>query len=231
MSSKDPRAARSCVRSFSGPLLLVGLFAAVPTDARVSPVVPKTAGTSDVAKTKVVFFAPCLIFEKLQNESPLDPAKFQVEALVQRLSAAGEEYLRSKDYQVVPADEYKEAETTALIAKLKLSACRIARGSVTTEARANMAEFAGHTGPVLLFAELLRIRTGDKAYWSPLTGSLGASQSETLMTAALVDPSSGTVVWKNEILIRKVVKPDSKDNELDKTLGLLFANSSSVTAH
>ena len=184
-----------------------------------------------MVKSKVALFAPCLVFEKLQNEAPLDPAKFQADALAQRLSVAGQEYLRTKNYETMPVADYKEEEAAALIAKLKPSACRIARGSLTTEARSNMAEFASHAGPVLLFAEFLRIRTGDKAYWSPITGGLGPSQSETLMTAALIDPNSGTVVWKNEILVRKVVKPDSKDNELDKALALLFASSSAVPVH
>jgi hypothetical protein len=49
---------------------------------------------------------------------------------------------------------------------------------------------------------------------------MSPGQSETLLAVALIDPAKGTVIWKNELLVRKVLKPDSE--ELQKALLELY---------
>ncbi len=62
---------------------------------------------------------------------------------------------------------------------------------------------------------------GAKGYYGPsLGGAMWPGQSETLLAVALIDPANGTVVWKNELLVRKVLKPGSE--ELEKALLELY---------
>ncbi len=176
-----------------------------------------TAGTTE---RNALILAPSLIFEKLQDESPLDPAKFGAAALEKRLSAAANECLLSKGFNILAATNFPP-EVATLIGKLQPMAGRAARGSLTAGSRAALADLASGLGPALILAQYLRVRVGGKWSWDPLYGDIRSSQMETLLAAALIDPANGTVVWKNEILARKVLSPDSKD--LKDALSALYA--------
>lgn len=176
--------------------------------------------SSSVANKSVLLLSPILAFEKLQDESPLDPARFDSAVLGQRLSSAGEEYLRSKGFIVVDSLN-APTEATTSIAKLQPIAGKLARGSLTAESRKILAEAANGLGSSLILAQYLRVRVGAKGYYGPsMGGQISPGQSETLLASALIDPARGEVAWKNEVLVRKILKPESKD--MDVALSALY---------
>lgn len=178
-----------------------------------------SSGTKDAA---VVLLVPELVFEKLRDESRLDPAKFGNADLARELSTAGQQYLRAKGFKITPPASIAPGAATC-IAKLQPMAGRLARGSLTTELRAMLADLARQQGSVLIFAQFLRVRVGAKAtYIEPISGQIRSGESQTVLATALIDPMAGTVVWKNEILVRKILRPDSKDFE--RSLSALYAS-------
>ena len=206
--------------------LLLRTFVATLTIAIV-PITPASptqeTATTGVSEKSVLLLTPRLVFEKLQDESPLDPDKFGSTALGEQLTVAGEHYLHSKGFGInVAATTLPEAATS--IEKLQPMTGRLARGSLTPELRTTLAEVANRVGPSLILAQYLRVRVGVKGYYGPsLAGAMSPGQSETLLAVALIDPAKGMVVWKNELLARKVLKPGSE--ELEKALSVLYGSS------
>ena len=187
---------------------------------------PQEIVATDSNDKRVLLVAPCLVFEKLRDESPLDPAKFSGAALGQELSAAGEEYLRSKGFGVLLAASVPPAAAT-LIETLQPMACRLARGFLTADSRTTLTDLARQEGPALIFAQYLRVRLGGSGYWGPsLSGQIAPGQVETLLAAAFIDPVGGTIVWKNEVLVRKILRPGSKD--LEKARSALYKKSGKI---
>jgi hypothetical protein len=185
--------------------------------------IAQSAATTDAPKRSVIVLQPSLVFERLQDESPLDPAKFGGPELARQLIEAGEQNLRNKGFGILAAADYTP-QTAISVGKLTPMTGRIARGSLTEASRATMADLAGAgQRPMLLFAQFLRIRVGSKSgYWNPVSGAIGSSQLETVLAAALVDPANGTIAWKNEVLVRKILAPGSKD--LTEALSTLYAS-------
>ncbi len=184
---------------------------------------PQDRAATAGSEKSVLLLPPCLVFEKLQDESPLDPAKFGSTDLGQQLTVAGKRYLRSKGFEInVAATTLPDVAT--LVEKLQPMSGRLARGSLTLELRTMLAEIAKRVGPSLILAQYLRVRVGAKGYYGPsLSGAMWPGQSETLLAVALIDPAKGMVVWKSEFLVRKVLKSDSE--ELAKALSTLYGAS------
>jgi hypothetical protein len=204
--------------------LLIVAGVVVVLAVAVIPIVAMAQGsaTNDAPKPRVVVLPPSLVFEKLQDESPLDAAKFGGPELAKQLMEAGEQNLRNKGLGILASTDYLP-QTADSVGKLIPMTGRIARGSLTEASRAAMADLAGSgQGPTLLFAQFLRIRVGSKnGYWNPINGAIGSGQLETVLAAALVDPANGTIVWKNEVLVRKILAPGSRD--LTEALSALYA--------
>lgn len=198
------------------------MMATIALNTFVSIAMAQGATALDAPKRSVVVLPPSLAFEKLQDETPLDPAKFGGPELAKQLMEAGEQNLRSKGFGILASADY-HPQTASSVEKLIPMTGRIARGSLTESTHAAMAELAGSgQGPVLLFAQFLRIRVGSKSgYWNPVSGAIGSGQVETVLAAALVDPTNGTIVWKNEILVRKILAPGSRD--LTEAMSALYA--------
>jgi hypothetical protein len=198
------------VKAVSSTIALI-LFSSIATAQQVP--------TSGTAERNALVLAPNLVFEKLQDESPLDPARFGGATLEKQLSEAGGQYLRSKGFSILAAANYS-TETARLIGKLQPMAGRIARGSMTADAGAVLADAANGLGKAFILAQYMRVRVGSKGSWNPISGAITSGQVETMLAAALIDPAEGAIVWKNEILVRKVLLPDSKN--LAEALSALY---------
>lgn len=136
------------------------------------------------------------------------------------MSAAADQYLHSKGFDVLAATNLPPG-VDALIAKLQPMAGRVARGSMTEGSQAALADLGGRLGSASMLAQYLRVRVGGKGSLNPIDGAITSGQRETLLAAALIRPAAGTVVWKHEVLIRKVLSPGSK--ELKEALGALYS--------
>jgi hypothetical protein len=199
------------VASFAGPcwlrmlmsVAIVLILAAPGNMAQEKP----TAGTTE---RRVLLLAPYLAFEKLQDESALDPGKFGDAALGNELSAAVSLNLRSNGFEILAATNLP-AEADTLVGKLQPVAGRVARGSISGDSQVVLTDLTNKLGSAWILAQYLRVRVGGKGWWNPINGAIASGQSETLLAAALIRPEGGTVYWKNEILVRKVLTPGSKD--------------------
>ncbi len=180
------------------------------------------AAAPDAQKRSVVVLPPSLAFEKLLDETPLDPAKFGGPELAKQLMDAGEQNLRSKGLEILDPADYSPRMASS-VEKLIPMTGQIARGSLTETSQGAMSELAGSgQGPMLVFTQFLRIRVGSKSgYWNPVSGAIGSGQVETVLAATLIDPANGTIVWKNEVFVRKILAPGSKD--LAEALSALYA--------
>src|SRR5580658_2772503 len=102
----------------------------------------------------VLILPPSLVFEKLQDETPLDAAKFGSTGLAKDLSDFGDKRLRLKGLSVVRIEELPPG-LAAVCGKLGPPTGQLARGSLTTDARSTLGLFANSKGPDLLLAQYL----------------------------------------------------------------------------
>ncbi len=169
---------------------------------------------------KVLILGPELAFEKIQDQSPLDPEQFGGANAERQLAVAADRVLRSKGFSIV-VPEKLPIDAAELESKLRPLTGRLGRASLAADSQASLAEIAQHLDGALIFAQYFRARIGAKGWYSPISGELRSGQNQTLVAAALIDPASGTVVWKNEVLVRKILSANPVD--LEKAMTTLYA--------
>ncbi len=135
-------------------------IAIVPT----APATPtQGSATTGVNERSVLLLTPCLVFEKLKDESPLDPVKFGGTALGEQITIAGESNLRSKGFGINVAVTIPPLAAIS-IEKLQSMTGRLARGSLNPELRTTLGEVANRFSGALILAQYLRVRVGAKGY-------------------------------------------------------------------
>jgi len=203
-------------------------FAALPSASMAQPILESRAQAAPDAPKRVLLLVPCMDFELLKSEAPLDPKKFDGTALAEEMASAAEHFLRSQGLVIV-AEDGLPRESVESIQMVQREAGRLARGFRIEELRPALAKLADRLGARLLLAQYLRVRVGSKGYWEPLSGAIGPGQSETLLVASLIDPAAGQVVWSNKLLVRKVLRPRSPD--MERSMASLFGPPVELLTH
>lgn len=201
--------------------------ASPPPAAQQSAVKP---GATDNTSRRVLLLSPCIKFESLQDETPLDSARFDSKSLTQQMTKTAEQRLQAEGFKVISLDtSFQEASISS--GKISRESCIVARDYKGKESIPALAELSQQVHSDLILALYLRVRVGGKGVWETavVSGGFTPGQSETFLAAALVDPAKDEANWKNQVLERKILKPES--DSMKRALDALFASMTRSLTH
>jgi hypothetical protein len=190
------------------------------------PATQNTApGTPEAAKPaspgyEVIILEPVVRFENIKDESvPPDYAGANG-VFVNRLVDTAKNEVESRKLGVAKPEAFTEPSTAEQCKQLEPLSSRLARGIVNDEAKEILSRLAAINDRDVLLVQSMRVKLGPGRSWDQFTGAITSAMNSTVLHAALVSCKTGQVLWKNEVLVRKVMKPDSP--AFIKTLGLLY---------
>ena len=73
-----------------------------------------------------------------------------------------------------------------------------------------------------ILAVYLKVKVGAGGYWNPYTGQIASGTSYARLKAVLIETEKGKALWKNEVQLREIPKPD--DPDFRQAINLLFQN-------
>jgi len=197
-------------------LIAISILTACPLLAAQQTSVPIPHGS------EVIVIAPRVTIEMLvpspaaknAGELPYEPSL--VNAATGQLSSKG--YLPIQQEKLMAADP---AFKTPLDELWPLES-RLARGAINDDGLKALGDIDKMAEGRLILVQFMRITLGSGAEWgdSPTGTNAKGAMSSMLVQAALLSPSSRSVLWKNEIMERSVYRAGS--DKYEKLLSRLY---------
>jgi hypothetical protein len=175
-----------------------------------APPVPST--TEIPPNTRILILQPLLRFEEIQTEIVRSESEYDALFKAQLLLGAKKE-LETKAYEVAEAVDPAFEQLHAL-------SYRLARGIVPEEAKGILNSIASPDENSVVLAQYLRVKVGPGGFWNSYTGEIHSTMSTMLLDVALISCRDGQILWTNEVLLRNLVAPESK--EFLETIKLAF---------
>jgi hypothetical protein len=176
----------------------------------------QTSNDSPPASAKVIILQPQVVFEQLTNKSVLTQNVTFESALTNAATAS----LSARKYTVVTLESLQQVDAIDLLKQLQPLTSRLARGAINDEAQQTLRYLAAFPDDYLILVQFMRVKEGPGGSWNPYSGAITSSMSSTLLQASLISTHTGQVVWKNEVLERKVFR--ANDPNFAKYLDLLY---------
>lgn len=188
---------------FAASLSLLAGCATTPTI--VPPPVAKMPLPADM---KVWIIEPKISREDTASGSPaFEPAS---QPLAADLAARAAAALRARGCTVVNGPE-ASPDLASSASAMAGQSDQLLRRFIPAEATALLRSFAAeHPGEVLL-VQSMKIKTGPRGSWDPMSGAITSAMNSTLMRAAIVDPRTAQELWSNEVYLRALPDPNNKD--------------------
>jgi len=172
--------------------------------------------------TKVFILHPLLRFERIQDEMPLDGSQYHAKALEAKLKSIYESTLKSRSIGIVAPGSRKAIITSGLSKELRKKMPKLSRGMMDSATRDLLHSFAQYDENINLFVNYIDVKVGSTGSWDPNSGAITSDNSRSLLRSALVNCTTGKVLWKGEVLLREV--PELSSERFAESLDLLFTD-------
>jgi len=166
-----------------------------------------------------VFVSPALIkFERLHDEAPLDASAYQGKAIEIRLGSVSRSMIRKRKITIVTPD----IEASTLPTEIREKLPKWSRGIIDAQSTSLLQSLAFHDANMAILANYIDAKVGSRGTWDPNSGAITSDNSRSVFRSALLDCTTGQLLWKGEILLRELPKLTSK--RFTESLDLLFLN-------
>jgi hypothetical protein len=176
------------------------------------------------ASARVWVLVPKLTFERVENESALDPSAYRGPEVAKVLTDSGLAALKSKgigDARTV-VESNVQAELKAQAEQASASAQRLFLPTPDRQVLQAIQKLGGADKGVAVLVQYTRVKVGPGGWFDPvLSGDYRTSASSTHLRAALVNCQNGGILWQNSVLLREV--PRAESPELTKALQQLYS--------
>jgi hypothetical protein len=199
-----------------GPIALFGACTTVPvtTSPTFQPAVEVPP------ETRILVISPLLRFESVQTEAVLPPSEYYGQAFEQQLIAWAKKEATARAFEVAEPASPDVVPAASACEQLTAQSNKLARGIVADEAKPSLDSIASVNANYAVLVQYLRVKIGPGGSWNSYTGEITSTMSNMLIDAALVSSRDGRVLWKNEVLLRNLAMPNSK--EFMQSLSLIY---------
>lgn len=177
-------------------LIVIFSAAYLPAEAQ-----ERQVAQSVLATQNVIILPPQVVSERLSENSaanePVDGA------FATALTGVANSSLASRRYTALTQESLPDPNAISLLKQLEPLTSRLARGAINDDAQQILARIGTLPGNYLILVQFMKIKKGSGGTYDPWSGAITSGMSSTLFQAALISPSTGRVVWKNEVLERK----------------------------
>ncbi len=179
-----------------------------------------TAQSPTEAAQTVIVLSPGVSTELLTaNSKPRKTGEAPFEPI---LAEAAQRHLKAQGFTLQDPNSLPDPALAGAVAQLQPFLSRLARGAFSDEVQQALAGLAALPGDRLVFAQVMKVKEGPGGSWNSMTGQITTQMSSTVLQAALINPRTGRVLWKNEELERKVFR--SSDPHFARLLENLYAS-------
>ena len=156
---------------------------------------------------------PSIRYESIENEKELDAAAFKAENMSTEVAQKVQVILVAKGFNAHIDTQFIEVKYADFL-----------RNPLPQTVQNTLLRLANDSSTVAssLFILDMKVKVGQSGSWDSNTGAITSKNHTTRLRAILIDVRSQTVLWKNEVLLRAVPKP--QNNDLNKTILALFDN-------
>jgi len=149
--------------------------------------------------------------------SKSDPAGSFDEVLV----SAAKAHLNEQGYTLLSLDDVQDPSVSDLLRQLEPLTNRLAHGAINDQAREVLNHLSTLPENYLVFVQFMEVKEGPGGSWNPNTGAITSAMFSTLVRAALISTRTGTVIWKDENLERKLFH--TNDPKFGKFLDQIYS--------
>lgn len=204
------------------PILAI-MFTIVSCATR--PIAISTTRTYEGAfplSSEVLILSPLLKFERLHDETILDPSEFGGPAIISNLNARARNALVKGKFRIAQTESLKATEFVDLLSRLQSLSSSLSTGQVKDEANGILKRLSAQNQHLLILSHFLYSKVGPGGYWNPNTGAIGSSMSTCRIRVSLIQCSTAQVLWKNEVILRQL--PQVGSSTFEEALDLLYTN-------
>jgi len=221
--SKKGKTGSCCLAGSSIVFLLLVWFvlscscATKPIAISHSPVSECTLGQ----QTSVFIMQPLLKFERIESETDIPADNYGGKAIESGIVRAAKTTLASRKFSIV--DYRKQTGKTAEICCQVCSlSSRLSQGVVDDNSKGLLGSLGGQVEGRTALLNSLKVKVGSGGSWDPNSGAITSSNTYSVLRAALLNCEEGSVLWKNQVLLRQLPKPG--DPKFNEALMLLYEN-------
>lgn len=199
--------------------LMILCSCATPDPIRISKSsTPNLKVSSDSA---VLVLKPMLKFERIHDESVIPASEYDGNAIETEVVSVARNMISSRNIALADTQS-DDASEDKIFDQLNTGIPKLARGVVKDEAGLLLKSFANNESNVSILVSYFRVKVGSDGSWDPNTGAITSSNSKVILNAALIQCSTGEVLWLDQVLLREIPKLSSP--EFYDALDLLFIN-------
>ncbi len=198
---------------FSMALLACGSKPVVVNERKYSPL-------SIPSNVNILILKPNLRIEQIQDEKILDPADYQGELIESTIGGEAKTVLNENGYAVGDQSALDTAPLADLSEQLKMKSFILVQGTIDEDSRKVLNEISSVNSDYAVLLNTMHVKVGPGTHWDPFSGSIASSMSSTRLQAVLISPGTGQILWRNDILLRKLPKID--DNQFIEAIELLY---------
>ncbi len=170
------------------------------------------------ATTMVIVLPPQIVTERLsENSSTRDQGD---ESFETALKDAATTEISEHKYSLVTPEGLQNPDAVVWLKQLEPLTSRLARGAVNDDAQLILDHLRTLPREYLILVQFMRIKNAPGASYNAWSGAITSGMSSTLLQAALISTRTGQVVWKNEVLVRKLFP--ANDPRFAKSIETLY---------
>lgn len=195
------------------------------TSCATRPIAVSSIPTYDTvlpAFSEILVLQPLLKFEQLHDETVIDPSKFDGPTLISSLDTSSKNAVAKSKFRVAVNENLNSSECGELCSRLGLLSSRLSIGQINDEAKTMLQQLSSIDPDLAILSLYLHVKVGPGGYWNPNSGAIRSSMSSSHFQICLIHCGTGQVLWKNEVLLRKIPKVD--DSKYAESLRLLYTN-------
>jgi hypothetical protein len=169
---------------------------------------------------RILVIWPLSRFERIDTDAVIEDSEHMMRVYEEQMSAWVKKEATNRAFDVTELSSLDPARVGTAGEKLAALSHKLARGIVPEEARESLNSLAAVDPNLAVLVQYLKVKVGPGWDWNSYTGDLHSTMSNMLIDAALLSCRDGRVLWKNEVLFRDLVMPES--HKFMETLTLVY---------
>lgn len=170
---------------------------------------PQSTVTNLASTLKIVSLNPLLQFERINDESILNPENYSGNEIEAKMIQISTNMLVKKNFKIVKPEELENREFDELFSRLQKMSSKLSVGYLSPEAKEILKKLSSFDENLVILSQYLYVKVGEGGTWNSYTGAITSSNSSSLLKVSLVHCNE-EVIWKNQVLLREIPGPDNE---------------------
>jgi hypothetical protein len=202
-------------------LLIIFLLSSFSTPNSINTSIIQFNEVMSQVSSEVLINKPLIRFESVTDETILNSNDYNGKNIESKMNEAARNAVGNSNFKIAEiSDDGYTAGFGDLCSKLNAMSSRLASGYISDEATIIFHQLSSENQNLLILSQCLIAKVGPKGSYNSYTGAITSKMFSYLLKASLINCSTGQVLWKNEVFIRKL--PDVDKSSFAESLTQLY---------